>query len=805
MGWQFCIDRGGTFTDVIARTPEGETRTHKLLSEQPGRRDDAALHAIRHLMGLAADDALHPHAIESVRIGTTVATNALLERKGERTLLVTTRGFADALRIGYQARPKLFALDIELPSMLYETVLEVDERVGARGEVLRPLDESAAREALQGAFNAGLRSVAIVFMHGYRFTAHEAAVASIAREVGFTEVCPSHEIAPMMKLVSRGDTTVADAYLTPILRRYVEHVRSDLGESADALLFMKSSGGLAPANRFRGKDALLSGPAGGVVGMIGSGRAAGFERLIGFDMGGTSTDVSHYAGELERSYERSLAGVRIVAPMMAVHTVAAGGGSVLHFDGARMRVGPESAGAVPGPAAYGAGGPLTVTDCHVALGRLRPEYFPKVFGEDGRQPLDVAAVHARFDALGDHVAEATGRRPTPEALADGFLAVAVDNMAAAIKKISVQRGYDVTEYTLCAFGGAGGQHACLVADALGIERVLLHPLAGVLSAYGIGQADLREVREQSVEAPLSKQTLRELVPVWAKLEASVRAPGASLFKRVALRYEGSSTALRVPAGDAESLRRAFDVAHRTRFGFTSPEKRLVVDAVHVESVVPGAQGRTLNRPRSRAQAVEHSVYFGGASMNTRFLHRDALEGTVEGPAVLLEETGTTIVEPGWSARRTERGDLLLERTTARERSSVATEVDPVHLEVFNNLFMNIAEQMGVVLEKTAASVNIKERLDFSCALFDRNGELIANAPHMPVHLGSMSESIKSLIRDRPELQAGQVYVMNAPYNGGTHLPDITVIRPVFDEGTILFFVAARGHHADVGGTAAGSA
>ncbi len=847
-GWQFWIDRGGTFTDIVARRPDGSTVTHKLLSDNPRRYDDAPIQGIRELLAVPDGEPLPWASIDAVKMGTTVATNALLERAGEPTVFVTTKGFGDALRIGYQARPDIFALDIVLPEMLYERVLEMDERMSADGKILTPLDESAARTALKAARDDGFESVAICLLHGYRHTEHEAALATIARALGFGQVSVSHEVSPLMKLVSRGDTTVVDAYLSPVLRRYVERVDARLrpaaagsggadetGESAVSggprLLFMQSSGGLTDAHLFQGKDALLSGPAGGVVGMIRTAEAAGFDRLIGFDMGGTSTDVSHYAGDLERTAETEVAGVRVRAPMIDIHTVAAGGGSILHFDGARMRVGPDSAGADPGPAAYGNGGPLAVTDCNVLLGKLQPEFFPSVFGPDGSQPLDAAVVRRRFSELATEITAATGELTPPEQVAEGFLAIAVENMANAIKKISVQRGHDVTDHTLVCFGGAGGQHACLVADRLGITRIHIHPHAGVLSALGIGLADIRHVEDFAVEADLTAESLAALGHRWEALTAGatsallsqgVEPDRITVHRRLSLRYQGSDTALRVDDDAQAAIVSAFEDAHRARFGFISPAKAIVIESVQVEAVgTEQGDYRTAGRPSGRSMSdtgrapspVTRGVVFGGSAVDTPFLARGGLAvgTTVDGPSVILEETATTVVEPGWRAAINDLGDLILERVEVRpDQADVDTSVDPIQLEIFNNLFMNIAEQMGLVLENTAASVNIKERLDFSCAVFDPDGELIANAPHMPVHLGSMSESIKSIARQNPDMAPGEVYVMNAPYNGGTHLPDITVVKPVFSEGATagtkpIFFVAARGHHADIGGTVPGSA
>ncbi len=824
VGWQFWIDRGGTFTDVVARRPDGTTATHKLLSENPRRYDDAAIEGIRALLGLSPGEPVPPDLVDEVKMGTTVATNALLEREGEPTVLVTTRGFGDALRIGYQARPAIFALDIELPDMLYTRVVEVDERIAADGTVLVPLGEPAVVEALRAYRDDGFDAVAINFMHGYRYTAHEERVAAIARELGFGQISVGHEVSPLMKLVARGDTTVVDAYLSPILRRYVDRVDERLRPAGHGprLMFMQSNGGLADAHRFRGKDALLSGPAGGVVGMVSTGRAAGFDRLIGFDMGGTSTDVSHYSGELERTYDTEVAGVRVRAPMIHIHTVAAGGGSILHFDGARMRVGPDSAGADPGPACYGNGGPLAITDCNVVLGKLRPEYFPATFGAGGDEPLAVAASADGFAALAGEIARATGIEQDAAGVASGFLDIAVDNMANAIKYISVQRGHDVSEYTLACFGGAGGQHACLVADRLGIGRVHIHPHAGVLSAVGIGLADVREVADQAVEQPLSEACLADLEPLWRKLEdhgrgalvaQAVEESAIELERRVSMRYAGSDTALHVSDGTVEGLVAGFESTHRARFGFVSPGRELIVESVQVEAIgrAPAVDLAGASADDGAPLLGTHETLMAGAWHETPFVDRTKLPwgSTIDGPAVLVEPNATTVIEPGWQARVADGGDLVLERVVARDDlPAIGTDVDPVHLEIFNNLFMNVAEQMGVVLENTASSVNIKERLDFSCAVFDPAGDLVANAPHMPVHLGSMSESIKSIIAANPQMVPGQAFVMNAPYNGGTHLPDITVVKPVFGpdrpNADPIFFVASRGHHADIGGMTPGS-
>jgi len=813
--WEFWIDRGGTFTDVVARRPDGTLVTHKLLSENPGRYDDAAIAGIREVLGLADGEPVPVGDITAVRMGTTVATNALLERRGEPTVLVTTRGFADATRIAYQNRPRIFARHIELPDLLHSVVIEATERLDAHGEVVVPLDPGPVRRRLEDAFAAGLRSVAVVLMHSFRNPEHELRVGELARDVGFTQVSLSHEVSPLMKLVSRGDTTIVDAYLSPILRRYVDRVSSAL--PGVHCQFMRSSGGLTEAHHFRGKDAILSGPAGGIVGMVRTAEAAGLTRVIGFDMGGTSTDVSHYAGDFERQYDTQLAGVRVRAPMMSIHTVAAGGGSILQFDGQRYRVGPASAGADPGPAAYGRGGPLTVTDANLMLGRIQPAHFPAVFGDTGDEPLDAATVCRRFEELTGTIGD--GRRP--EEVAAGFLRIAVNNMAEAIKKISVQRGHDVTRYTLATFGGAGGQHACAVADALGIPQILIHPLAGVLSAYGMGLADVTATREAAVEAPLAvlgtgglDAALSPLVDD-AALELSDQGfppDRVTVTRRAHLKYAGTDTTVEVVCGGLETMHAEFERLYRRRFSFLMPERDIVVEAVSVEltaltrSHSDEVSGTGREEPLAPASRVP---MYTGTWTEVDLFRREALAAgdVVEGPAIIAEANATTVVDPGWQALVTERNHLLVQRTAARTRAPAAgTAVDPVLLELFNNLFMSIAEQMGERLRATAGSVNIKERLDFSCAVFDTEGRLIANAPHMPVHLGSMGESIRAVIEaNAGRMRPGDAYVLNNPYRGGTHLPDITVVTPVFDEhDRILFFVASRGHHADVGGVTPGS-
>jgi 5-oxoprolinase (ATP-hydrolysing) len=812
MGWQFWIDRGGTFTDIVARRPDGALLTHKLLSEHPERYADAALAGIRQIFGIGNDAPIPAETIDAVKMGTTVATNALLERKGERTALFITRGFRDALRIAYQNRPRIFDRRIVLPEMLYDEVFEVGERIGARGEVLTPLEEKDLAEKLKNCRTRGYRSVAIVFMHGYRFPQHENLAFDMAKRLGFEQISVSHRVSPLMKLVGRGDTTVVDAYLSPILRRYVERVAAEL--DGVRLLFMQSNGGLADARRFQGKDAILSGPAGGIIGAVRTAAAAGHERIIGFDMGGTSTDVSHYAGELEREFETRVAGVRMRAPMMSIHTVAAGGGSILRFDGARYRVGPESAAANPGPASYRRGGPLTVTDANVMLGKIQPKYFPRVFGADGRQALDEIAVRNGFLQLKEQIKD----HRTAEEIADGFVRIAVGNMANAIKHISVQRGHDVTAYTLCCFGGAAGQHACLVADALAMKRVFIHPLAGVLSAYGMGLADQVAIRQQAVEAGLEVELLRRIESRLADearselLSQGVPAGKISTSARVHLKYEGTDTALLVPLGTPAEMTGRFEAAYRKQFSFLMPGKALIAEALSVEATGGGEvfeENHPLEKTREADPAETVRMFTGGRWHDTPVYRREELAPgqSIEGPAIIAEANATTVVEPEWRAKVTALNHLLLERTREKRKSSaIGTSVDPVMLEIFNNLYMSIAEQMGLRLQNTAYSVNIKERLDFSCALFDAEGNLIANAPHMPVHLGSMGESIKTVIRlNAGKMKPGDVYVLNAPYNGGTHLPDVTVITPVFSSSNeILFYVGSRGHHADIGGITPGS-
>ncbi|WP_144186368.1 hydantoinase B/oxoprolinase family protein [Elioraea rosea] len=828
-GWQFWVDRGGTFTDIVARAPDGALTTHKLLSENPERYRDAAVAGIRAVLGLERDAPIPTGLVEAVKMGTTVATNALLERKGERTLLLVNHGFADTLRIGWQTRPRLFDLAITLPEMLYERVAEIPGRLMVDGSEREPLDLDATRAALEAALDDGIRAVAIVLMHAWKNPGHERRVAALAREMGFGQVSASHEVSPLIKWVGRGDTTVADAYLSPILRRYVEQVAGELGDTR--LYFMQSNGGLAEAGAFQGKDAILSGPAGGIVGAARTAGLGGFERIIGFDMGGTSTDVALYDGAFERSFETLVAGVRIRAPMMAINTVAAGGGSILHFDGSRYRVGPDSAGAAPGPACYRRGGPLTVTDANVCVGKIQPAHFPSIFGPGGDLPLDASIVRECFLALSARIARDTGTKlRDPREVAEGFLRIAVANMANAIKQVSIAKGHDPARFALQCFGGAAGQHACLVADELGMGTVFIHPFAGVLSAYGMGLADQSAMREAAAELPLSGEAMDELAgrldALAAEATASLVAQGAeagriAVTRTLHLRYEGTDTTLPIAFGAHAEVRDAFTAAHRARFGFATPERALVAEAVSVEATSPGEAVREERHPaRTEADGTLAPIdtvemFTAGRAWETPVFDRDALRAgdIVKGPALIREATATTVVEPGWQARATEANHLVLTRTEARpSRIAIGTGetgegADPVMLELFNNLFMSIAEQTGLVLQNTAQSVNIKERLDFSCAVFDESGNLVANAPHIPVHLGAMGESVRTVLATRRDtLKPGDVVALNNPYNGGTHLPDITVITPVFDEAgrELLFFVGSRGHHADVGGITPGS-
>jgi 5-oxoprolinase (ATP-hydrolysing) len=838
--WQFWIDRGGTFTDIVAQRPDGSLLNHKLLSENPQHYLDAAIQGIRDILGLAPNEPLPIDQIAAVKMGTTVATNALLERRGERTVLVITQGFKDALRIGYQNRPDLFALHIVLPELLYEQVIEVEERYTAQGEELKPVPLAAVHQQLQAIRQQGISSIAIVFMHGYRYPHHEQQVAALARELGFTQISVSHEISPLIKLVSRGDTTVVDAYLSPILRRYVDNVAQELGQVK--LLFMQSNGGLTDAKWFQGKDAILSGPAGGYVGAVKISALAGFTQIINFDMGGTSTDVSHYAGEYERDFETLVAGVRMRTPIMRIHTVAAGGGSILHFDGSRFRVGPDSAGANPGPACYRQGGPLTITDCNVLLGKLSGQFFPQVFGESGQEPLDETLVKAKFTILTAEINQATGQQLTPNQVAEGFLKIAVDNMANAIKKISVQRGYDVTEYTLCCFGAAAGQHACLVAEALGIKTILIHPQAGVLSALGMGLADIRTLREQTIAAELTAALMEQLTTILNQLEQNgrdellqqgVAATVIHACHQIQLRYSGTDTSLLIGFGTVTEMTINFTHQHQQQFGFVRHDTALIVEAVAVEVIGTTSVKIADSKPKNHTllnlttskknqEPIDTvTMTSGEQTYLTPIYSRDDLPcgWQIIGPAIIVETTSTTIIEPGWCAEITQRYDIILKQNPSQNTvhthpsQTQNTALDPIRLEIFNNLFMSIAEQMGVTLANTAYSVNIKERLDFSCAVFDNTGQLIANAPHIPIHLGSMGDSVQTVIQEQGDaIQPGDVFILNNPYHGGTHLPDITVITPVFWSSSsnstpissALFYVASRGHHADIGGITPGS-
>ncbi len=823
--WDFWIDRGGTFTDVIGKDPEGGLHARKLLSENPEAYADAGIQGIRDHLGVAPGAPMPSARIGDVKMGTTVATNALLERKGDRVALLITKGFRDALRIAYQARPDIFAKEIILPEQLYERVIEVPERLRVDGTVETALDLEVVKGEIAAARADGIDAIAIVFMHSWKYPEHEKAAASLCRDSGFSQVSVSHETSPLIKLVGRGDTTVVDAYLSPILARYVNRVATELGvtegDQGPSLKFMMSSGGLTAADKFQGKDAILSGPAGGVVGMVETARLAGFDKVIGFDMGGTSTDVTHYDGEYERAFDTEVAGVRIRAPMMRIHTVAAGGGSILHYEDNRLKVGPDSAGANPGPACYRRGGPLAVTDANVMLGKLQPDFFPAIFGPDQDQPLDVDAVRVRFTELAGKLGDG---RP-PEAVAEGFITIAVENMANAVKKISVQRGYDVTGYLLNCFGGAGGQHACLVADALGMEAVLIHPMSGLLSAYGIGLATVFASRQQALLKPFEEGSLGAIEDLAATLREDVRAELADqgiIGERIAwrtkleIRYDGTDTTLPVAFDDAslDTARIAFEAAHKAQFGFVYDNKPMVVEAVSVEGLDASdgkpQEKKNTTRDSSPAARETRRVFCDGTWHEAGVFRRAELShgAKVSGPALIIEANQTIVVEPGWQAEITELDHVLMRRVEKKARmAALGTEADPVMLEVFNNLFMSIAEQMGVTLQNTAYSVNIKERLDFSCAVFDRNGALVANAPHMPVHLGSMDRSVETVIRlNEGRIRPGDVFALNAPYNGGTHLPDITVVTPVFDDAgeNILFYTASRGHHADVGGTAPGS-
>lgn len=823
--WQFWIDRGGTFTDIVAKHPNGNLITHKLLSENLEQYTDAAMQGIRNILKLAPDASIPAGEIDAIKMGTTVGTNALLERRGERTVLLITQGFRDALRIGYQNRPDIFALDIKLPEMLYEQVIEVTGRYTAKGKELVPVDLVSARAELEKAYKTGIQSAAIVLMHAHRYPEHELQVAKLAREIGFTQVSVSHQVSPLIKMVRRGETTVVDAYLSPVLQKYIDSIMQTLDKAEGTrLMFMQSNGGLTYASSFRGKDCILSGPAGGIVGAVATTRMAGFDKIISFDMGGTSTDVAHYNGEYERTFETDIAGIHLRAPMMHIHTVAAGGGSVLHFDNGRFRVGPDSAGANPGPACYRRGGTLAVTDCNVMLGKIQPDYFPNLFGKNADLPIDKKTVFEKFTELTDRINSDTGTEQSPEKVAEGFLNVAIENMANAIKKISIQRGYDVKEYTLCCFGGAGAQHACMVADALGIKSIFIHPLAGVLSAYGMGLADHRLIRERSFEKVLDKKNTKEMETVLESLENECRGKmknqnippeNIQTLSHVHLRYDGTDTALIIGFAEYESMCNDFREMHMQRFGFVMEDKELIVEAVSVEAIGK-TEAQMEKEPimdggaKPSTETATVSMYSHGKFHDTKLYMRNQLNHStnIKGPAIIIEDTSTVIIEPGWETSVNAQNNLILTRVEKTQAGIIAKTLidpDPMMLEIFNNRFVSIAEQMGYTLQNTAYSVNIKERLDFSCAIFDNNGDLIANAPHIPVHLGSMGESVKSIIQTFSDsMHQADVYMLNSPYHGGTHLPDITVITPVFIEGIVQFYVASRGHHADIGGITPGS-
>jgi 5-oxoprolinase (ATP-hydrolysing) len=818
--WQFWIDRGGTFTDIIAHSPTGRIITHKLLSEDPQHYRDPAIAGIRQTLKLSSKQLIPTDSIACIKMGTTITTNALLERKGENLVLITTQGFADALKIGYQNRPRLFELNIQLPKMLFERVIEVKERYSANGEVLIPLNEAEVYHQLQKVYAEGFRSVAIVFIHGYRYFTHEKKVAAIAKKLGFSQISVSHQISPVMKLVSRGDTTVVDAYLTPCLNRYITSIRKHLPKTK--LLFMQSNGGLIEANFLQGNNSILSGPAGGVVGMIKTALTAGFDQVIGFDMGGTSTDISHYAGEYERTYEHAIAGIRLRAPMMLIHSIAAGGGSILHFENQRLSVGPDSAGALPGPACYRRNGPLTITDCNVIVGKIQAEFFPKVFGKQANQPLDTTIVKQKFIELTNTINNITHQSRSPEQIAEGFLTIAEENMANAIKKISVERGYNVKDYVLNCFGGASGQHACKVADALGIKKILSHPHASVLSAYGMGMAELRVLKQQAVEMELTESSHKKINKIFLRLKKNaqqelrkqdIKDKQITIVCRTHLRYEGSDTSLITDFADLNTMKKIFAKEHKKHFGFTPNKRDMIIEAVSLEAIA-----RTKIKTEKNFPYVENKlnpimtckIFSNNQWHDAPVYDRKKLKpgNIINGIAIITEANTTIVVESGWQAILNPYQHLILTRIKPLfTHRNLDTKVDPVMLELFNNRFMAVAEQMGVVLRNTASSVNIKERLDFSCALFDPTGELIANAPHIPVHLGSMSESVKQVLqRCGDTIHAGDVYMLNAPYAGGTHLPDITVITPIFATKTkkILFIVASRGHHTDIGGITPGS-
>ena len=825
-GWRFWIDRGGTFTDVIAISPQGEVKRKKLLSEHPERYRDAAVQGIAEFMEVSGNASPAASKIASIRMGTTVATNALLERQGAAVLFVTTEGFGDGLAIGHQTRNDLFDLNIKKSQLLYSEVIEVQERIGAHGEIIYPLNCDVARQQLQNAFEKGYRSCAIALMHAYRYPIHEKQLKNIARDIGFSHISTSHEVSPLIKWLERAGTATVDSSLSPVLHHYVKQFCDsfdDTEQVKEKLFFMQSNGGLCYTSKFHGHNAILSGPAGGVVGMIRTAQYAGFDRLVGFDMGGTSTDVSHFSGEYERNNHTEVDGIAFYAPTLKIRTIAAGGGSILRFADGRYQVGPRSAGALPGPACYGRGGPATLTDCHLVLGRLVPTYFPQVFGQHGNAPIDVQSATKALQKLCDEQETITGNRETPFSMAQGFLQVATANMAEAIKHISVEQGFDPREHVLCCFGGAGGLHACGIAESLDMAKVLIHEDAGVLSALGIGMADFRVVKQHSIENLLDEKLIPELSVYIKQLEKSAleelqestdSVGEITINVKVSLRYQGSQSSILLPFTSYEELHKHFIDSHRQRFGFVFPERPLVMENVQVEAVIfnesnyydnhhfsseasPHPVGETLMMVEQQQQSVP--IYH-----HTQL----AVKSIIKGAAIITQPTATIVIEPGWQGEILSQGELLLSKLAVSPSKHRATVVaDPVQLEIFHGLFMSVAKQMGYVLQNTAASINIKERQDYSCALFDKEGQLVANAPHIPVHLGSMGEAVRSVIKQQAgRMQPGDIFLHNTPWNGGTHLPDITAVRPLHskDGKHIHFYTAARGHHADIGGTSPGS-
>jgi len=828
-GWQFWVDRGGTFTDIVAINPQGQFVTHKLLSVNPAQYTNSAIAGIRAVLNLKPQAAINSEQIDSVKVGTTVATNALLEKKGQKTLLVTTQGVADALKIANQNRPDIFALNIQLPSALYDTVVEAQERILVSGEVEQELNLAELKPKLAAALEQGFKSLAVVLMHAWVNPEHELAIYKLARTLGFNQVSLSHQASQTIKLIPRGDTCVADAYLNPVMQSYVNEIAAELINVP--LYFMQSNGGLTLAEQFHGKDAILSGPAGGIVGAVKVSEQAGFNKMIGFDMGGTSTDVSHYNGEYERSYHSEIAGIRLATPMMHIHTVAAGGGSVCFYQDGRLQVGPDSAGAFPGPACYRNQGPLTVTDCNLILGKIQPDLFPAVFGPKADQALDK---NASLDAI--HQIQASLKADdinlSVENIAAGFLEIAVDNMANAIAKISTQRGYDINDYCLTSFGGAGGQHACLIAQKLGMKKILIHPYAGVLSAFGIGLAEQSQMQEVSIQLPLSEQSLSQLPKLYLSVAnkqidylAAMNQPNTSIKKRILglLKYQGAEVRLEVELTQIKQIKSDFEARHLQEFGYLDRSGTILIDAVIVEHrLVNEEESTSCETPVVPLDSLNSNVvdkinslgvqsYLAGKWHHTRIYQaQDLVNQAIVGPAIIVEKTGTNLIEPGWKAKLNQYKMLEISQTEdanhTRQHKPVADVISPVELEVFNNKFMSIAEQMGLTLAKTAHSVNIRERMDFSCAIFNQDADLIANAPHVPVHLGSMSHSVKYVVEHLDTINPGDSFIINSPYAGGTHLPDLTLVTPVFVEQANRpdFYLASRAHHADIGGITPGS-